>query len=185
MAERGAAWHRLTEVGSTQDEAWRRMEALNEAGALVVAAERQTGGRGQWGRRWSSPVGGAWLSVGVRGLAADGLMALRAAEALRDVLAAWCPVPAAWSIKPPNDLLIHGRKVAGVLVEHRPQLGVVVGIGVNVCNPSAALRSAAEAAGEPLRRPAISLVEAGCGASVEAVSEAAAVAVLTMLQPAE
>jgi BirA family biotin operon repressor/biotin-[acetyl-CoA-carboxylase] ligase len=86
-----------------------------EAGTVVVADE-QTGGRGSRGRGWRSPPGGLWLSALYRpGLAAGtellslrvGLAVAQAVEALATGLRV--------SIKWPNDLLLDGRKLGGIL----------------------------------------------------------------------
>ena len=94
-------------------------------GTLVTAAE-QTAGRGRQGRTWSAPAGQALLmSLVVREF--DALLPLRAGLAVADLAG-----PAA-TVKWPNDVLLDERKLAGVLVEGRPQEGwAVVGIGVNV-----------------------------------------------------
>ena len=107
----------------------RRARELAGAGAphgtLVTAAE-QTAGRGRQGRTWSAPAGQALLmSVVVREF--DALLPLRAGLAVADLAGDGARV------KWPNDVLLDGRKLAGVLVEGRPQEGwAVVGIGVNV-----------------------------------------------------
>lgn len=92
----------------------------------VVTAGEQSAGRGRQGRTWSAPAGRALLmSVVVRD--PPRLLPLVAAVAVADA----CGAEAA--IKWPNDVLLDGRKVAGILVEGRPQEGwAVVGIGLNV-----------------------------------------------------
>ncbi len=106
-----------------------RARALATAGAphgtLVTAAE-QSAGRGRQGRRWSAPPGRALLmSLVLR--RPPPLLPLVAAVAVADV----CGRDA--RIKWPNDVLIGGRKVAGILVEGRPQEGwAVLGVGLNV-----------------------------------------------------
>jgi BirA family biotin operon repressor/biotin-[acetyl-CoA-carboxylase] ligase len=94
-------------------------------GTLVTAAE-QTAGRGRQGRSWAGPPGGALLlSVVLREY--DALLPLRAGLAVADVADGHALV------KWPNDVLVDDRKVAGILVEGRPQEGwAVLGIGVNV-----------------------------------------------------
>jgi BirA family biotin operon repressor/biotin-[acetyl-CoA-carboxylase] ligase len=101
-------------------------------GTLVTAAE-QTEGRGRQGRTWSAPPGqGLLMSVVVRDF--DALLPLRAGLAVADVAG-----PQA-RVKWPNDVLVDERKLAGVLVEGRPQEGwAVVGIGVNVAVDTASL----------------------------------------------
>ena len=115
----------LREIDSTN----RRARELAGAGAphgTLVTAAAQTAGRGRQGRRWDAPAGSALLcSLVVRDL--DALLSLRAGLAVADV--AGEPARVKW----PNDVLVDGRKVAGVLVEGRPQDGwAVVGIGINV-----------------------------------------------------
>jgi len=115
----------LRETGSTND----RARALAEAGAphgTLVTADAQSAGRGRQGRTWSAPPGDALLlSLVVRD--APPLLPLRAAVAVAVV----CGEDA--RIKWPNDVLARGRKVAGILVEARPQHGwAVLGIGINV-----------------------------------------------------
>jgi BirA family biotin operon repressor/biotin-[acetyl-CoA-carboxylase] ligase len=99
------------------------------SGALVTAGE-QSAGRGRQGRTWTAPPGQALLmSLVVR--PPPRLLPLMAAVAVADVAAALSSEPV--SIKWPNDVLLDGRKLAGILVEGRPQEGwAVVGIGVNV-----------------------------------------------------
>ena len=115
--------HRVTD--STNE----RAKELADVGAphgTLVTADEQTAGRGRQGREWTAPPRSAVLmSVVLREL--DERLPLTAAVALCEAL----PVEAA--IKWPNDVWIEGRKVAGILVEGRPQEGwAVLGIGVNV-----------------------------------------------------
>lgn len=112
---------------------------LGEAGepeGLAVIADAQTAGRGRFGRKWHSEAGlGLWLSILVRPtrpLTEWGELTLIAARsiiaAVRDLNHLTCV------IKPPNDVFIHGRKLAGILVETRTGRNsfAVVGMGVNV-----------------------------------------------------
>jgi BirA family biotin operon repressor/biotin-[acetyl-CoA-carboxylase] ligase len=106
-----------------------RARALAAAGApdgTLVTADEQQAGRGRQGRSWSAPPRSALLmSVVLRELSET--LPLAAAVAVCEAL----PVEA--QIKWPNDVWIGGRKVAGILVEGRPQEGwAVLGIGVNV-----------------------------------------------------
>jgi BirA family biotin operon repressor/biotin-[acetyl-CoA-carboxylase] ligase len=115
--------HRLTD--STNE----RAKLLAEAGAphgTLVTADEQDAGRGRQGRLWTAPPGSAVLmSLVLREL--DELLPITAAVAICDAL----PVDAA--IKWPNDVWIGGRKVAGILVEGKPQDGwAVLGVGLNV-----------------------------------------------------
>ncbi len=121
----GAPRVHLRRTGSTNDVA-RALAAAGVPAGTVVTAGAQTSGRGRQGRHWSAPPGRALtLSVVVRHL--DPLLSLRAGLAVADLAGEKARV------KWPNDVLLDGRKVAGVLVEGRPQEGwAVIGIGVNV-----------------------------------------------------
>jgi BirA family transcriptional regulator, biotin operon repressor / biotin---[acetyl-CoA-carboxylase] ligase len=115
--------HRLTD--STNERA-KELAAEGAPHGTLVTADEQTAGRGRQGRLWTAPPGSAVLmSVVLREL--DERLPLTAAVAVCDAL----PVEAA--IKWPNDVWIAGRKVAGILVEGRPQEGwAVLGVGLNV-----------------------------------------------------
>jgi BirA family transcriptional regulator, biotin operon repressor / biotin---[acetyl-CoA-carboxylase] ligase len=112
-------------IGSTNARARELATAGVPHGTVLTAAE-QSAGRGRQGRTWSAPAGRALLcSVVVRDPPA--LLPLATGVAVAEVAG-----PDA-QLKWPNDLLLGGRKVAGILVEGRPQEGwAVVGIGLNV-----------------------------------------------------
>jgi BirA family biotin operon repressor/biotin-[acetyl-CoA-carboxylase] ligase len=115
--------HRLTD--STNERA-KQLAAAGAPHGTLVTADEQTAGRGRQGRVWTAPPRSAVLmSVVLREL--DERLPLTAAVALCEAL------PAEAAIKWPNDVWIEGRKVAGILVEGRPQEGwAVLGVGVNV-----------------------------------------------------
>ena len=112
------------------------MAALARDGAPEgswLRAERQTGGRGRQGRGWHSPVGNLYASTLVRLRAGDPpapSLALVAAVALHEVVHAFAP-DGGCAIKWPNDLLVDGAKLAGILLE-RVDEAVVIGFGVNL-----------------------------------------------------
>ncbi len=121
----------VPETGSTNAD----MLALAAAGAAEgswLRAERQTAGKGRQGRAWESPVGNLYASTLVRLRADDPpapTLALVAAVALAHVVdTAGCP---AVRIKWPNDLMVDGAKVAGILLE-RSGDAIVIGYGLNV-----------------------------------------------------
>jgi BirA family transcriptional regulator, biotin operon repressor / biotin---[acetyl-CoA-carboxylase] ligase len=129
-----------------------RARELAAAGAphgTVVTAGEQSAGRGRQGRAWSAAAGRALLcSTLIRDPVA--LLPLAAGVAVAEVVGT--PARLKW----PNDVLVDGRKVAGILVEGRPQeRWAVVGIGLNValrdCDFPAELR---ERAGTLGRSPA-------------------------------
>lgn len=106
-----------------------RARALADAGAphgTLVTAGVQTAGRGRQGRSWSAPPGRALLcSLIVRD--PPPLLSLRAGVAVAEIAGERS------QLKWPNDVLVDGLKVAGILVEGRPQDGwAVIGIGINV-----------------------------------------------------
>jgi BirA family biotin operon repressor/biotin-[acetyl-CoA-carboxylase] ligase len=125
----------LDTVGSTNDEAAQRADAGAPEGTVVWSRE-QTGGRGRRGRHWASPVGNLYTSTILR----PDCPAQRAAElgfaaalAVADIMPAGREVRVKW----PNDVLVDGGKIAGILLESAiGQTGqvqhVVAGIGVNV-----------------------------------------------------
>jgi BirA family transcriptional regulator, biotin operon repressor / biotin---[acetyl-CoA-carboxylase] ligase len=127
----------LAETTSTNDVATRAAREGAPHGATWVA-EQQTRGRGRRGHTWLSPAGeGLLFSVLVRVPCAPALIppiALVAGLAVRDAVAA--ASGASIEIKWPNDVLVGGRKIAGVLVE-AVTVGsrvdaIVIGIGINV-----------------------------------------------------
>lgn len=131
----GWTLHALKSVGSTNDEAARLAEAGASEGTVVWALE-QTGGRGRRGRLWASPVGNLYCSTILRPhcLAAQAAeLSFVAALAVADMVPRGRDVRVKW----PNDVLVDGGKIAGILPESSIREGgladhVVLGIGVNV-----------------------------------------------------
>jgi BirA family biotin operon repressor/biotin-[acetyl-CoA-carboxylase] ligase len=121
----------------TTDSTNERAKELALAGAphgTLVTADEQTAGRGRQGRQWLAPPGKALLmSVILRHLGgAQAHVPLAAALAVCEAAELSAP-PVHCTIKWPNDVWIDGRKLAGILVEGRPQEGwAVLGIGLNV-----------------------------------------------------
>jgi BirA family biotin operon repressor/biotin-[acetyl-CoA-carboxylase] ligase len=130
--------HRVERTPSTQDVLHELAAAGAAAGTVVIAGE-QTAGRGSRGRAWASPAGGLWMSVLLRPEVAPALEVLSLRVALAVSAAIEAVVPGiALQLKWPNDLVLAGRKLGGILCEARWQgnsLGwVAVGVGVNVAN---------------------------------------------------
>jgi BirA family biotin operon repressor/biotin-[acetyl-CoA-carboxylase] ligase len=119
--------HRLTD--STNERA-KELAAAGAPHGTLVTADKQSAGRGRQGRAWTAPAGTAVLmSLVLREL--DELLPLTAAVAVCEAL------PAGAAVKWPNDVWIDRRKVAGILVEGRPQEGwAVLGMGLNVTTES-------------------------------------------------
>jgi BirA family biotin operon repressor/biotin-[acetyl-CoA-carboxylase] ligase len=174
LAARGSDWpapiEYVEELGSTSDrlkERWR--ESAPEWS--VVLANRQTAGRGRQGHRWISPGGNVFLSVllGPRcGAERLTLVPLAAGLAVAEGVEEHGVAP---RLKWPNDVLVGGRKIAGILAEGLSGPGgidaVVLGVGVNVSLDSTSLP-------EELRSSVTSL-RAEIGAPVEALAVTAAV----------
>jgi BirA family transcriptional regulator, biotin operon repressor / biotin---[acetyl-CoA-carboxylase] ligase len=115
----------LPTVGSTNARA-RDLVGQGAAHGTLVTADEQTAGRGRQGRGWVTPPGVA-IAASLILREFDALLPLRAGLAVADVAG-----PNAL-VKWPNDVWIDGRKVAGILVEGRPQEGwAVLGVGLNV-----------------------------------------------------
>lgn len=127
----------LEEIDSTNNEVRR----LGDAGAgegTVVVADRQTGGKGRRGREWFSPAGtGVWMSVLLRPeLRPDQVSGITLMAALSVCRAIRESTGLSAQIKWPNDLVIDGKKVCGILTEAAMNGNelryVVLGIGINV-----------------------------------------------------
>jgi BirA family biotin operon repressor/biotin-[acetyl-CoA-carboxylase] ligase len=143
----GRPHRHLRETTSTNELA--RALATNRAPhGTLVTTDHQTAGRGRQGRTWTAPPRSSLLlSLVLR--EADPLLPLRAGLAVADLAGETARV------KWPNDVLLDGRKVAGILVEGRPQEGwTVLGIGVNAALDLAAMPEELRAtAGSLGRRP--------------------------------
>jgi BirA family biotin operon repressor/biotin-[acetyl-CoA-carboxylase] ligase len=156
--------HYFDRVSSTMD-VIHQLAAEGAVPGTAVMAGEQLEGRGSRGRTWHSPVGGLWLSVLFQPPAVEGIevISLRVGLAVAEAIQARLPKPV--QLKWPNDLMLEGRKLGGVLCEARWQgdaLGwVAVGIGMNVRN-----RIPAELGGV-----AVSLSELTPGITVEEVAD--------------
>lgn len=157
----GRRVHAYDSTDSTMDLA-HRLAAAGEPEGAVVVAEGQNQGRGRIGRRWISPKGkGICASVILRPqipLSEAACLTLLAAVAVARAVRTGADLQP--QIKWPNDVLIGGKKVAGVLTELNAELNriryLVLGIGLNVNTPRAQLpaqaTSLAEETGEPVDR---------------------------------
>jgi BirA family biotin operon repressor/biotin-[acetyl-CoA-carboxylase] ligase len=129
------------------------------SGPVALLAQRQRFGHGQQGRPWVSPRGGVWLSAALPWPPQGAPLALATAVGLALQLEALGLAP---TLKWPNDLLLHNRKVAGLLPRLRLRGGHIqaarVGIGLNGENPAPAgainVRQALALSGQPRRQGA-------------------------------
>jgi BirA family biotin operon repressor/biotin-[acetyl-CoA-carboxylase] ligase len=146
-------------IGSTNDEAKHLARDGAEEGTFVWALE-QTAGRGRRGRGWVSPRGNLYLSLVLRPdcpVSRAAQLGFVAALAVGDALRAILPRIERLTYKWPNDVLIDGRKIAGVLLESETvgseKLSfIVVGVGVNLT-----------ASPHGMEFPATSIMEEGLG----------------------
>ncbi|MGD1908914.1 MAG: biotin--[acetyl-CoA-carboxylase] ligase [Leptolyngbyaceae cyanobacterium] len=131
-------FHYFENLTSTNTQAWALIDEGAAAGTVVLAGQ-QTAGRGQWSREWTSLPGGLYLSL-----------VLEPELPLTDGI--WLTLASAWGvvaalntlsipvqIKWPNDLVIAGQKLGGILTETRTSANAlsiaVVGVGINWSNP--------------------------------------------------
>lgn len=128
----GSPHRHYARVDSTNARARELAEAGAPHGTVVTAAE-QTEGRGRQGRTWTAPPGKALLySAILRPLGERPLLPLAAALAVCEAAEALAP-GIECGVKWPNDVLLDGRKLAGILIEARPQDDwAVIGVGVNL-----------------------------------------------------
>jgi BirA family biotin operon repressor/biotin-[acetyl-CoA-carboxylase] ligase len=120
------------ELDSTNAEALRRAEA-GGGGPLWILARRQTSARGRRGRAWAMAEGNFAATLLVR--PAESALALRsfvAALGLFDAMTAVTGRPELFALKWPNDVLLSGRKLAGILLEGGAGGSLAIGIGVNL-----------------------------------------------------
>ena len=172
-----AAFTHLAEVGSTND--WILEHAAGLADGHWVIADRQTAGRGRRGRAWNDGAGNLMASVMVRANGAVQQLSFVAALALVEALSPLPPAEGAGALlasdggkredptpgpsrrregsrlalKWPNDLLLDGKKVSGILLE-RAGNALVIGFGVNIASfPDGTERPATSLAAAELPTP--------------------------------
>ncbi|MCA3004754.1 MAG: biotin--[acetyl-CoA-carboxylase] ligase [Planctomycetaceae bacterium] len=138
---------RLPTIDSTTLELQRRAQAGPlPADGLTLWADTQTGGIGRLGRRWFSPLGGLWLTSAIpASRPVSACVSLAVAVLLADLIDQVLVTshrPERCRIKWPNDLMLADRKLGGILIHtvRQPTAAfLLVGIGVNLQNPSASL----------------------------------------------
>ena len=124
----------LGEIDSTNDEA-RRLIKSGFKGSSLIVATTQNSGRGRRGRKWVSPIGGIYMSLTLplpESLIQPQALSLVSAISIKQSLEAYSLIPI--KLKWPNDLLVGGKKLAGILLEletSEPTDHIVFGIGIN------------------------------------------------------
>ena len=133
------AWNPLLLAGTSSTNDVAREQARKGAkSGFVVAASRQTAGRGRMGRNWESPPDrGLYVSILLKpdfSMTETGKLTILSSVATVDAVETVAGVRP--QIKWPNDLLIRGRKLAGLLIETEPKGArlafAVIGVGINV-----------------------------------------------------
>lgn len=153
------------ELDSTNAEARRRAEA-GEAGPVWITAGRQSAGRGRRGRTWSTETGNlaATLLTTTDAPPAEAAQLSFVAALASAELADTCLGEGAARLKWPNDVLVHGRKAVGILVESGTRadgrLWLAVGIGVNLAHAPAAVDRPATAFADHMATPPPTPLEA-------------------------
>lgn len=144
--------HRHFRVTDSTNSRARDLVETGAPGGTVVTAREQTGGRGRVGRVWTAPEGKALLYSAILRPLDDRHLLLPlsvplAVCAAAEVLRPGCECLVKW----PNDVWLEGRKLAGILIEAKPQDGwAVIGVGLN-------LAIEPDEFPDDLRQPAISL----------------------------
>ena len=122
-------------IGSTQSQAIKLANNKQNNGMMIVAA-KQTEGKGRSGRKWISPTGGIWFSVILYpkfDISISTLFPIASALALSKALEKTIKISP--ELKWPNDLMIKGKKIAGILVdaslESNKIENLILGIGIN------------------------------------------------------
>jgi BirA family biotin operon repressor/biotin-[acetyl-CoA-carboxylase] ligase len=143
-----------------------RWAAGRRADRLAIMAEEQTAGRGQHGRVWESPAGGLYLSLALEDVPAEWRERLALVMGLVVVEALGGAGVGGLAVRWPNDVLLKGKKVGGILCEGvamGDRWAAVVGIGVNVRHVELSPQ---------VRDTATSLEDAGVDLSREQVAKA-------------
>jgi len=129
---------RFNDIDSTNMEA-KRLAADGAPEFTVVLANSQNAGRGRRGRHWASPPGNLYSSVVLRPEATPlegAQVSFVAALAVSDVARSVLPAAAAIACKWPNDVIVNGHKISGILLESAATAGrldwLVLGVGINV-----------------------------------------------------
>lgn len=130
--------HLFQTLPSTNQKLWELIDEGANSGTVAIAIQQKTG-RGQWGRQWHSPPGGLYLSLALTPhLPAEygPQLTICGAWGIGTILREYnLPVRLKW----PNDIVLSGRKLGGILTETRVKQGfitkAVVGVGINLNNP--------------------------------------------------
>ncbi|MBO7645017.1 MAG: biotin--[acetyl-CoA-carboxylase] ligase [Alphaproteobacteria bacterium] len=118
----------LDKIPSTQDWAHDLIAEKKAFDKTVIVATAQTAGRGRYRRKWVSRTGNLYASFIYKNLERDSKLSYAIGVAVAETLINFGMSP---KIKWPNDILIDGKKISGILIEYAQNF-VIVGIGVNI-----------------------------------------------------
>lgn len=127
-------------LGSTMDKARELIARGDSRGGTIILTDEQIAGRGRYGRIWVSPLGNLYFSLILRpkcSLIEAAQISFVTAVAMGEVIGALLPNSLSFCYKWPNDILVEGRKLAGILLESEGQAKsltdwLIIGVGVNV-----------------------------------------------------
>jgi len=123
-------WLDVPQTGSTNDEVAKLCAKLNTP--CIVTAGQQTAGRGRRGHSWISLEGNLFMSFAFEATALQaGHLAVLSGVAVAQTVRCFCP-EANIAVKWPNDVLVDGAKISGILFEKAPNGFWIMGIGINV-----------------------------------------------------
>lgn len=115
-------------IASTQDYAHDLIAQKKASDKTVITALAQSAGRGRYKRKWVSHHGNLYASFIYRDTERDPRLSYAVAVAIAETLISFGLKP---QIKWPNDILIDGKKISGILIEYAQNF-VIVGIGINI-----------------------------------------------------
>ncbi|MBQ4874757.1 MAG: biotin--[acetyl-CoA-carboxylase] ligase [Rickettsiaceae bacterium H1] len=128
MFPSGYVVYKYKELDGTNSEALRLLNRKAIRDKSVIIAEKQTKGKGRSNKTWISPLGNIYMTLVIRSAINIGsltqycfLAAVAVGETLQNIEYKW-----------PNDILLDGKKICGILLEHHNDGYVIIGIGVNV-----------------------------------------------------
>ncbi|MDI6840095.1 MAG: biotin--[acetyl-CoA-carboxylase] ligase [bacterium] len=120
-------------LASTNETAKELLQNNEMPDYFIIVANEQTKGKGRWGRYWWSPKGGLWCSIVTPKNLPDGsqisIPSLRTAFSIVETIKKFSPLTT--GIRWPNDILIRGKKIGGILTESEGEK-LVIGVGVNL-----------------------------------------------------
>lgn len=147
---------KFQQIDSTNTYAKNHLNEFDLASLTVIIANEQTAGRGQFARQWSSPPGGLYVSYVFFLDAYPANTAQLGQNACLAVMQTLELLGLHPTKKEPNDVLVDGKKIGGILcetVQHQNKIAVIIGIGINVANPDYIL--------DQIDQPATSLLRCG------------------------